>query len=172
MPIAPPKPRLPRRVNVSSRTTTQYASSRGESASMGTFRVWRSILEACTSSSDDRGHGMAFQNIQELAATLRAFAAEREWDQFHSPRNLAAALSVEASEVLEHFQWKTDEQSRSLSKEQKEQVAMELADVFIYLVRLADRLDVDLLQAARQKMQVNAQKYPVEITRGTIRKIP
>ena len=115
---------------------------------------------------------MAFQNIQELAAALRAFAAEREWDQFHSPRNLAAALSVEASEVLEHFQWNTDEQSRSLSKEEREQVAMELADVFIYLVRLADRLEVDLLQAARQKMQVNARKYPVEITRGTIKKIP
>jgi NTP pyrophosphatase (non-canonical NTP hydrolase) len=115
---------------------------------------------------------MSAQSISDLAIALRAFAAEREWDQFHSPRNLAAALSVEASEVLEHFQWKTDEQSRSLSREQKEEVAMELADVFIYLVRLADRLDVDLLQAAREKMQVNAQKYPVEVTRGTIKKIP
>ena len=115
---------------------------------------------------------MSFKSIAELAAALRAFAAEREWDQFHSPRNLAAALSVEASEVLEHFQWKTDEQSRSLGEEQKEQVAMELADVFIYLVRLADRLDVDLLQAAGQKMQINARNYPAEITCGTIKKIP
>jgi len=115
---------------------------------------------------------MSFQSIAELEAALRAFAAEREWDQFHSPRNLAAALSVEAREVLEHFQWKTDEQSRSLGGEQKEQVAMELADVFIYLVRLAERLDVDLLEAAGRKTQINARKYPVEITRGTIKKIP
>ncbi len=115
---------------------------------------------------------MSFQGISDLAIALRAFAAEREWDQFHSPRNLAAALSVEASEVLEHFQWKTDEQSRSLGREQKEEVAMELADVFIYLVRLADRLDVDLLHAAREKMQINARKYPVEVTRGTIKKAP
>jgi len=115
---------------------------------------------------------MSFKSIAELAQALRAFAAEREWDQFHSPRNLAAALSVEASEVLEHFQWKTDEQSRSLGGEQKEQVAMELADVFIYLVRLADRLHVDLLQVAGRKMQINARNYPVEITRGTIKKIP
>jgi NTP pyrophosphatase (non-canonical NTP hydrolase) len=105
-----------------------------------------------------------------VAAALRDFAKEREWDQFHSPRNLAAALSVEASEVLEHFQWLTDEQSRSLDAEKKEAVAMELADVFLYLVRLSDRLGVDLLQAAERKMAINAENYPADFTRGAIRK--
>jgi NTP pyrophosphatase (non-canonical NTP hydrolase) len=83
---------------------------------------------------------MSFQGISDVAAALRAFAEARDWDQFHTPRNLAAAMSVEASEVLEHFQWLTDEQSASLSAEKKEEVAMELADVFLYLVRLSDRL--------------------------------
>src|SRR5712691_4049418 len=109
---------------------------------------------------------MGFKNIAEVAAALRAFAAERDWDAFHSPRNLAAAMSVETSEVLEHFQWLTDEQSRSLSAEKKEEVAMELADVFLYLVRLSDRLGVDLLRSAERKMAVNAQKYPADFTRG------
>jgi len=115
---------------------------------------------------------MAFQNIAEVAAALRVFAAERDWDTFHSPRNLAAAMSVEASEVLEHFQWLTDEQSGSLSAEKKEEVALELADVFLYLVRLSDRLGVDLLRCAERKMAVNAKNYPADFTRGAIRKAP
>jgi dCTP diphosphatase len=115
---------------------------------------------------------MAFQNIAELAAALRAFAAERDWDQFHSPKNLAAAMSVEASEVLEHFQWLTDEQSKALGPEMKEEVALELADVLLYLVRLSDRLGVDLLRSAERKMAINAKNYPAEFTRGAIRKVP
>ena len=115
---------------------------------------------------------MAFQNIAEVAAALRAFAAERDWETFHSPKNLAAAMSVEASEVLEHFQWLTEEQSRSLGPDKKEEVAMELADVFLYLVRLSDRLGVDLLHSAERKMKVNAKNYPVDFTRGAIRKAP
>ena len=115
---------------------------------------------------------MAFQNIADLAAALRVFAAERDWDPFHSPRNLAAAMSVEASEVLEHFQWLTDEQSSSLSAEKTEEVALELADVFLYLVRLSDRLGVDLLRSAERKMAVNAKNYPADFTRGAIRKAP
>jgi NTP pyrophosphatase (non-canonical NTP hydrolase) len=115
---------------------------------------------------------MSFQGISDVAAALRAFAEARDWDQFHTPRNLAAAMSVEASEVLEHFQWLTDEQSASLSAEKKEEVAMELADVFLYLVRLSDRLGVDLLQAAQRKMAINAKNYPAEFTRGAIRKRP
>ena len=115
---------------------------------------------------------MAFQNIADVAAALRAFAAERDWDRFHTPKNLAAAMSVEASEVLEHFQWLTDEQGASLGAEKKEEVAMELADVFLYLVRLSDRLGVDLLQAAERKMAINARNYPADFTRGAIRKQP
>jgi dCTP diphosphatase len=114
---------------------------------------------------------MAFHGIAEVAAALRAFAAERDWDPFHTPRNLAAALSVEASEVLEHFQWLTDEQSASLGAEKKEEVAMELADVLLYLVRLSDRLGVDLLHAAERKMAINAKNYPADFTRGAIRKV-
>ena len=115
---------------------------------------------------------MAFQNIGEVTAALRAFAAERDWDQFHTPRNLATAMSVEAAEVLEHFQWFTDEKrdSQALDPAKKEEVALELADVFLYLVRLSDRLGVDLLAAAERKMAINAKNYPAELTRGGIRK--
>jgi dCTP diphosphatase len=111
---------------------------------------------------------MAFRSIDEVAAALRAFAAERDWDRFHTPRNLATALSVEASEALEHFQWLAD--SEGLSAEKKDAVALELADVFLYLVRLADRLEVDLLDAAERKMAINAENDPADFTRGAIRK--
>jgi len=108
--------------------------------------------------------------LVELRDALRAFAAERDWDQFHSPRNLAAALAVEAAELLEPFQWLTDEQSRELSTEARAAVEQEMADVLLYLVRLADKLGVDLEQAARAKIALNAQKYPVERARGSSRK--
>ena len=113
---------------------------------------------------------MAFKDIPEVAAALRAFAADRDWDQFHTPRNLAAAMSVEASEVLEHFQWHKDGQA--LDKQEVEAVALELADVFLYLVRLSDRLGVDLLRSAERKMDINARNYPADFTRGAIRKTP
>ena len=113
---------------------------------------------------------MALQNISDVAAALRTFAAERDWDQFHTPKNLAAAMAVEAGEVLEHFQWLTDEQSGSLGAEKKEEVAMELADVLLYLVRLSDRLGVDLLRSAERKMTINAKNYPADFTKGAIRK--
>lgn len=105
-----------------------------------------------------------------LRDAMRTFVREREWDRFHSPKNLAAALSVEAAELLEHFQWLTEAESESLSPERREAVARELADVLLYLVRLADRLDVDLPAAARRKMALNAAKYPVEKSRGSARK--
>jgi NTP pyrophosphatase (non-canonical NTP hydrolase) len=108
--------------------------------------------------------------LVELRDALRAFAAERDWDQFHSPRNLAAALAVEAAELLEPFQWLTDEQSRELSTEARAAVEQEVADVLLYLVRLADKLGVDLEQAARAKIALNAEKYPVEQARGSSRK--
>ena len=116
---------------------------------------------------------MGFKSITDVATALRAFAKERDWDQFHTPRNLAAAMSVEAAEVLEHFQWLThEEQGESLTAEKKEEVAMELADVFLYLVRLSDRLGVDLLRSAERKMAINAKNYPADFTRGAIRKQP
>ena len=89
----------------------------------------------------------------ELRDTLRKFVAERDWDQFHSPKNLAMALSVEAAELVEHFQWLTEAQSRSLSPEKLGEVRDEMADVLVYLVRLADKLDVDPLAAAAAKMK-------------------
>jgi dCTP diphosphatase len=101
---------------------------------------------------------------------LRAFAAERDWDQFHSPKNLAAALAVEAAELLEPFQWLTDEQSRTLTDKQLAAVRDELADVQIYLIRLADELDVDLMAAVRDKIVRNAEKYPASQFRGSVRK--
>ena len=109
-------------------------------------------------------------SLLQLRDALRAFAAERDWDQFHSPRNLATALSVEAAELLEPFQWLTDEQSRSLPPDARAAVEQELADVLLYLVRLADKLDVDLAAAARAKIARNAEKYPVEKSRGSSRK--
>ncbi len=108
--------------------------------------------------------------LDPLRDALRAFAAERDWDQFHSPRNLAAALSVEAAELLEQFQWLTDDQSRALDPARAAAVRQELADVLLYLIRLADKLDVDLIAAARDKLGENAQKYPVEKARGSSRK--
>ena len=98
--------------------------------------------------------------LHELRADLRKFAAARNWEQFHSPKNLAAAMAVEASEVLEHFQWLTEAQSRALPDAKRSAIAHELADVFLYLLQLADKLDVDLLAAAKEKMQLNAAKYP------------
>lgn len=109
-------------------------------------------------------------SLTDLRDRLRQFAAERDWDQFHSPKNLAIALSVEASELLEHFQWLTDAASASLDDRERASVREELADVLLYLVRLADRLDVDLLAAARDKIALNAQKYPADKARGNSRK--
>jgi NTP pyrophosphatase (non-canonical NTP hydrolase) len=108
--------------------------------------------------------------FRDLRDALRAFAAERDWDPFHSPRNLATALAVEAAELLEPFQWLDDAQARDLPSDTRAAVEEEMADVLLYLVRLADKLDVDLEQAARAKMARNAAKYPVEKARGSSRK--
>jgi dCTP diphosphatase len=106
----------------------------------------------------------------ELRDALRDFAADREWDQFHSPRNLATALAVEAAELLEPFQWLTEEQGRRPPAETRAAVVEELADVLLYLVRLADKLDVDLADAARAKIARNAVKYPIDMAKGSSRK--
>jgi NTP pyrophosphatase (non-canonical NTP hydrolase) len=109
-------------------------------------------------------------SLHELRGALRLFAAERDWDQFHSPRNLATALAVEAAELLEPFQWLGEDAGRELPPATLAAVQEEMADVLLYLVRLADKLDVDLIEAARTKMARNATKYPVEKSRGSSRK--
>jgi NTP pyrophosphatase (non-canonical NTP hydrolase) len=109
-------------------------------------------------------------DLTGLRDSLRQFAAERDWDQFHSPKNLAMALAVEAAELLERFQWLTEEQSKRPPPGELAGVREEMADVLNYLVRLADKLDVDLLEAAREKVALNAQKYPVEKSRGSAKK--
>lgn len=109
-------------------------------------------------------------DLQSLIQALRDFAKEREWEQFHSPKNLASALTVEASELLEHFQWLTEEQSRSLPASKKADVAAEAADVLLYLLQLCDKLQIDLVEAARNKLAVNAEKYPVERALGSSKK--
>ena len=109
-------------------------------------------------------------DIQRLQEALEAFAEERDWNQFHAPKNLAMALSVEASELLEHFQWLTLEQSADLDPETLEEVTEELADVQIYLLRLADKLSIDLETAVEAKMEKNREKYPAETVRGSAAK--
>ena len=108
--------------------------------------------------------------IEKIKLRLRHFTEERDWDQFHSPKNLSMALSAEVAEIVEHFQWLTEEQSKSLPEENLEEVETELADTFIYLVRLADKLDIDLLAAAKSKIEVNEQKYPVDKAKGSAKK--
>src|SRR6478736_2654896 len=108
--------------------------------------------------------------LTQLRDALRKFADERDWDQYHSPKNLASALSVEAAELLERFQWLTEDQSRNLPTEELQKVREEMADVLNYLVRLADKLDVNLLEAAREKIELNAKKYPVDKARGSAKK--
>jgi NTP pyrophosphatase (non-canonical NTP hydrolase) len=109
-------------------------------------------------------------DLERLRDQLRAFSAEREWEQFHSPKNLAMALSVEAGELTEVFQWLTEEQSRELAPEARAAASEEIADVLLYLVRLGDRLGIDPVAAAERKLVANAQKYPVEKARGIAKK--
>jgi len=108
--------------------------------------------------------------MQKLIKKLREFAKERDWDQFHSAKNLSMALSVEVAEVVEHFQWLTEEQSRNLPNDKLEEVETELADTLIYLIRLADKLEIDLLAAAQSKIEVNERKYPVGKAKGNAKK--
>lgn len=106
----------------------------------------------------------------ELRDELRDFARAREWDRYHTPKNLAMALIVEAAELVEHFQWLTPEQSHALPERKFDKVREEVADVLIYLVELADVLGIDLAAAAREKIAKNAAKYPVEKARGNAAK--
>ena len=108
--------------------------------------------------------------IRQLTEHLRRFAAERDWEQFHSPKNLAMALSVEVAEIAEHFQWLTEAQSHELDGAKRAEVEQELADALIYLVRLADQLGIDLLEAAGRKLAINEAKYPADRVRGSSKK--
>lgn len=109
-------------------------------------------------------------SLQALQRRLAEFAAARDWEQFHSPKNLSMALAAEAAELLEEFQWLTEAQSASLDEARLARVRLEAADVLIYLLRLADRLGIDLLAAAEEKIALNERKYPADKVRGDARK--
>ena len=101
---------------------------------------------------------------------MRNFAAARDWNKFHSPKNLAIALSVEAGELLEHFQWMSDDESLTVSNEKIKKIQEEMADVLLYVIRLGDVLNIDLLHVAESKIDENAKKYPVAKSRGNAKK--
>jgi dCTP diphosphatase len=109
-------------------------------------------------------------SLRDLAVQLERFAQEREWQPFHSPKNLASALVVEAGELLEHFQWLTENQSREVSPEKRDAIGAEIADVLLYLVQLSSSLGIDPIAAAQEKMRANALKYPVDKARGNSKK--
>jgi dCTP diphosphatase len=108
--------------------------------------------------------------LEDLRDQLREFAAARDWDQFHSPKNLAMALAAEAGELLEIFQWLNEAQSRSLDAAAAAAASEEVADVLLYLIRLSDTLGIDLIAAAKRKLVANGEKYPVDKARGSSRK--
>jgi dCTP diphosphatase len=110
---------------------------------------------------------MSDSQLSELSRRLRRFAQARDWEQFHSPKNLSMALIAECAELVEHFQWLTEEQSNALPADKFREVELEMADIQIYLLRLAERLDVDLLDAVNRKIALNEEKYPADKVRGS-----
>lgn len=113
---------------------------------------------------------MSQKTVDDLKQELRKFAEERDWDQFHSPKNLVMALVGEAGELCAEFQWRSEQQSRGLAKSELESVRQEVGDVLIYLVRLADQLDIDLLECGFDKLAINEEKYPAKKVRGSAKK--
>jgi NTP pyrophosphatase (non-canonical NTP hydrolase) len=109
-------------------------------------------------------------SLEQLRLRLADFAQRRDWEQFHSPKNLAMALIAEAAELVEHFQWLSQDQSRRLEPAALAEVRLELADILIYLIRTADQLNIDLIGAAEDKIQLNELRYPVEKARGSARR--
>jgi NTP pyrophosphatase (non-canonical NTP hydrolase) len=109
-------------------------------------------------------------DLARLRELVREFVRERDWDQFHTPKNLSSALAVEAAELLEHFQWLHNGRAEELGEDKLREVRHEMADVLVYLVRLADKLDVDLMAAVQEKMVLNRAKYPADLVRGDARK--
>jgi dCTP diphosphatase len=104
--------------------------------------------------------------VNDLRYAVKEFIDEREWEQFHSPKNLVMALSVEVAEIVEHFQWLTEEQSQELPPEKLAEVREEIGDVMIYLTEIAAKLGIDPVEAAKSKLEINRQKYPAELVRG------
>lgn len=113
---------------------------------------------------------MNIETLQQLSDAVREFGRARDWHLYHTPKNLTAALAVEAAELLEPFQWLTPDESLNLPATKREAVRQEMADVLIYLVSLANLMQVDLLQAAADKLEINARKYPVEKAKGSCAK--
>ncbi|HHZ88121.1 MAG TPA: nucleotide pyrophosphohydrolase [Chromatiaceae bacterium] len=109
-------------------------------------------------------------SLEDLRRRLSAFARERDWEQFHSPKNLSMALIAECAELVEHFQWLSEEASLQLNDEKRREVSLELADILIYTIRCADRVGVDLIQAAEEKIAINEDRYPVDRVRGDARR--
>ncbi len=109
-------------------------------------------------------------DIAQLMQELRQFAQARDWEQFHSPKNLSMALSVEAAELLEHFLWMNGQASYALGEARHQLVSYEVADIFIYLLRICDQLDIDLVKVTREKMAINEQRYPAEKVKGSAKK--
>ncbi|WP_049632299.1 nucleotide pyrophosphohydrolase [Cellvibrio sp. pealriver] len=105
-------------------------------------------------------------SLDNLKLALRKFAEERDWDQFHSPKNLSMALAGEAGELLEQFQWLSEDQSKNLSNQKRLAVADEIADIQLYLIRLADKLELDILAECTRKIAINAEKYPIDKSKG------
>ena len=108
--------------------------------------------------------------LEELRIRISNFAKERDWDQFHSPKNLSMALIVEAGELVEHFQWIKQSESFALPADKLKAVEEELADIFVYLLRISDQLGIDLIDASHRKIESNAIKYPADVVRGSSRK--
>ena len=113
---------------------------------------------------------MKESEVQQLTLALRKFAQDRDWEQFHSPKNLSMALSVEASELLEHFQWMNGQASYALGEAKHKLVSYEVADIFIYLIRICDQLNIDLIEVTKEKMAINEERYPIEKVKGSYKK--
>jgi NTP pyrophosphatase (non-canonical NTP hydrolase) len=113
---------------------------------------------------------MPKDSLADLNQRLKAFAQARDWEQFHTPKNLSMAMIAECAELVEHFQWLTPEQSMQLSAEKLDEVSLELADILIFLIRCAERLDVDLIEAAYRKTEINEARYPADKVRGDARR--
>lgn len=113
---------------------------------------------------------MSKDSIDQLRHHLSEFARLRDWQQFHSPKNLSMALIAETAELVEHFQWLTEEQSKNLDDEKREEVALEMADILIYLIRCSDQLEIDLIDATQRKIAINEKRYPQDKVRGDARR--
>lgn len=119
---------------------------------------------------NDQPQSTQADSLEQLRARLAQFAADRDWDQFHSPKNLSMALIAEAAELVEHFQWLTQAASQALPPAKHAEVRLELADILIYLIRLGDKLGVDLIAAANDKIHINMSRYPADQVRGDARR--